>query len=303
MAIHSHGQVVRSIPLHYIASFESQLSEDLNTYVKGIQEIVIGSIAATSSSEKSNEGNLLVASSIRTACGNSVHRVISTAGSGASNYVELKADIYPGQRNDLVIFIYVRDTESEVIFSKMYSLRGKHQDKPLPTVLLSSSASLHPSLNYKGISNQGLDTISTTFSGTSVSFVLSGFQYANGRRDMQFGYILEALFIVPYIGSNSEAIPTTLQLNTGVSSQLLINEFRLFNSRAKFSWTTSVSTDLTKLNFGRYNFGSGFALYLTKNFSLSTGIQLCNRRILPLGEMPLGVSGFDRLNIGLGLGF
>ena len=97
--------------------------------------------------------------------------------------------------------------------------------------------------------------------------------------------------------------PFILQLNTGITSQMLLKEFRIFGSQGNLSWNSALTTDLTQLNFGRYNFSSGLSLFVTKNFSLTSGLQLCNRRILPFNEEPLGISNFDRLYLGLGLGF
>jgi hypothetical protein len=301
--LNANAQVGRPVAVHYLTTFERLLTSDLNGEIGGSRYIVIESISATSAQRQANDGAVLLANSIRVACGKSVHKIITPEIRSNSDYLALKAEILPSRGNDLIVFVYVRDEDGSVVFSKMYSLKGKQHERLMPALLFTSTGSIHPSLRLKSLSNQGLDTNIYTFSGSSVGFTVSGFQKVLGKEDIQFGYALETLFIVPIYETGMIQAPFILQLNTGITSQMLLKEFRIFGSQGNLSWNSALTTDLTQLNFGRYNFSSGLSLFMTKNFSLTSGLQLCNRRILPFNEEPLGISNFDRLYLGLGLGF
>lgn len=299
----SFGQSLRPVSLNLISRFEQSLIRDLNTRISGIQTIQIESITATPGTNSRGENFILVANAIKASCSKSVHSFSQGPSEGVnSNWLYLTAEILPSKGNDLVTFITIKNTAGLVLFSELYSLKGKDQERTLPILLLSSTGSIQPLLEYTSLTNQGLDTLKQSFSGTILGFSLNGSQYALGRRDLTFGYTIGLMYTVPTSGNISVPMPDLFNLMTGVSTELLLKEFRMFNVNANLSWNSSILTDLTQLNLGRYNLSSGIGLYLSRNFSIRSGVELCHRSLLPWTPNPLGLSNFDRFYIGIGLG-
>ena len=299
----SFGQSPRPISLGLVNRFEQSLIQDLNSRIHGIQTIQIEAITASPGTNSKGENFILVANAIKASCSKSVHTYSLGQADGLNHKsLLLRAEILPSKGNDIVTFVLVKDRDGLVVFSEMYSLKAKNQERPLPILALSATASIQPNLEYSGLINQGLDTIRQNFSGTVFGFSLTGSQYALGRRDLTFGYQVGLMYTVPMTLNATIPSSTLLSLMTGVSSELLLKEFRLFNVNSNLSWNSSVLTDLTQLNLGRFNLSSGLNLYVSRNFSLRSGIQLCNRSLIPWAESPLGLSNFDRFYIGIGLG-
>ncbi|MDA8788175.1 hypothetical protein N9N00_04865 [Schleiferiaceae bacterium] len=300
----SFGQSPRPISLGLLNRFEQSLTQDLNSRIHGVQTIQIEAITASSGTNSKEENFVLVANAIKASCSKSVHTYSLAQSDGLNQKtLLLRAEILPSKGNDIVTFVLVKNRAGLVLFSEMYSLKGKNEERPLPILTLSSTASIHPNLEYTGLINQGLDTIRQNFSGTVFGFSLTGSQYARGRRDLTFGYQVGLMYTVPMNLNSNTPASILLSLMTGVSSELLLKEFRLFNVKSNLSWNSSILTDLTQLNLGRYNLSSGLNLYVSRNFSLRSGIELCNRSLIPWAESPLGLSNFDRFYIGIGLGF
>jgi hypothetical protein len=182
-------------------------------------------------------------------------------------------------------------------------LKGKNTPKPLPNLLLTLNSSIQPNLQLSYLTNQGLDTNNVNFYGTVVGVNLTGSQYVTGRQDLTFGYAVGLMMTIPTFGDSQDPLPIIVSLSAGVSSELLIKEFQLFNLDSKLAWKSAILTDLSQHNFGRYNVSSDLGLYITKNFSVRSGIELCHRSLIPWAPSSIGLSNFDRLYIGLGLGF
>lgn len=300
----SYGQSPRPIALSLVSQYEKSLIEDLNSRIPGVQTIQIEAITANPGLNSRGENFVLVANAIKAACSKSVHTYSIGQTEGASpNSLLLKAEILPSKGNDIVTFIIIRDKTGLVLFSEIYSLKGKNEEKPLPTLFFATNVSIQPSLENITLANQGFDTLRQNFSATLLAFSLTGSQYALGRRDLTFGYTIGLMYTVPTPSTSSTTPTFLMNLLTGVSTELLLKEFNLFNVNSYVSWNASVLTDLSQLNLGRYNISSGMGLYVSRNFSLRSGLDLCNRSVIPWQTTPLGLSNFDRLYIGIGLGF
>lgn len=298
----SFGQNSKPVPLNLVADFERELIEDLNYHIKGIKNIIIQDISGPVKNDAYDPNYIHIVNAIKSACFKSDHSlIISSQGLSTEPDIFLRAEILPSKGSDFVIFINTIDKNSHVIFTDTYSLKKRNQPEPLPHLLLSLSVSYQPKLQYLQLINQGADTLSQNFSGITYGFVLCGSQYARGRRDLTFGYSIGAYYIVPSNLSTITIDPIFAAM-TGVTSELIIKEFNLFKTKSNLSWQSALLTDFTQLNMGRYNYSSGFGLYVSKSFSLRAGIELCNRTVLMQGKTPLGLSKFDRLFIGVGLG-
>lgn len=287
-----------------VSKFEQLLIQDLNTKISGIHVIQIEAITANTVSVVNSDNFFLVANAIKSSCSKSAHNYVQGVTNGApKSDLLLKAEILVSKGNDLIAFIIIKDTDGLVRFSELYSIKGKNKSSPLPNLLLTSTGSIQPNLEYSSLTNQGMDTVQTNFNGTVLCYQITGSQYALGRRDLTFGYSIALMNTIPInVNVNTQA-PTIYNLMTGINSELLIKEFRLFKINSNLSWHTSIMTDMTQLNFGRYNFSSGLGLYISRNFSLRTGIELCNRSLVPWADKPLGLNAFDRFYFGIGLGF
>ncbi len=298
------AQASRLIPLSFINKFEQELLIDLNTKIFGIQTINIEAITVPAGMDSKSENLILVANAIKTACSKSVHFYSLNSNRMAnSKELTMRAEILASKGNDIVVFILVSDHESIVIFSEIYSIKDKMASKPLPNLLFTANASVQPKLEFTSLTNQGLDTITENFSGTCFGFSIIGSQYALSRRDLTFGFTLGILYTQPINTNFSPERSGLMNLYTGFSTELLIHEFRIFNTISNISWNSTLNTDLSQLNSGRYNLQSGIAFYISKNFSFRTGLDLCNRNLTPWGSNLLGFSEFDRVYFGLGLGF
>jgi hypothetical protein len=298
-----YGQSQRPLALGMISQFEQSLTKDLNSRINGTQTIQIEAITANPGTSSNSANFLLIANAIKSSCSKSVH-TYSQIQMDRNNAVDLilKADILPSRGNDFVAFVLIKNKEGLVVFSELYSIKDKIQTKPLPNLVLTSNLSIQPNLEFTYLTNQGTDTIRQKFSGSIYGFAFTGSQYARSRRDLTFGYFVALLYTLP-ANSNTNTLAPIINLLTGINSELLIKEFRLFNLNSNISWNSSISTDLTQLNYGRYNLSSGLGIYVTRNFSLRPGVELCNRSLLPWAPKALGLSTFDRFYIGFGLGF
>ena len=304
LSLYGFGQSPRPVSLSLVSRFEQSLVKDLNSRIQGVQTIQIESITANPGVNSRSEDFLMVANAIKAACSKSVHTYVLGQSEGlTSKTLLLKAEILASKGNDIVAFILVKDKTGLVLYSEIYSLKGKNEEKTLPTLFFATNASIQPKLENTTLTNQGLDTLRQNFSATVIGFSLTGSQYGLGRRDLTFGYTIGLMYTVPTILNSTLDPPFLLNIMTGVSTELLLKEFALFNVNSNLSWNASALTDLTQLNLGRYNLSSGLGLYISRNFSLRTGIELCNRSAIPWQATTLGLSNFDRLYIGIGLGF
>ena len=298
-----YGQSQRPIALGMISQFEQSLTEDLNSQISGTQTIHIEAITANPGTTSNSANFVLIANAIKSSCSKSVHTYsqIKQERDNAMDLI-LKAEILPSRGNDFVAFILIKNKEGLVVFSELYSIKGKIRTKPLPSLVLTSNLSFQPNLELTSLTNQGTDTIRQKFSGNIYGLAITGSQYARSRRDLTFGYFVALRYTLP-ANSNTNSLSPIINLLTGINSELLIKEFRLFNLNSNISWNSSISTDLTQLNYGRYNLSSGLGIYVTRNFSLRPGVELCNRSLTPWAPKALGLSPFDRFYVGLGLGF
>jgi hypothetical protein len=303
LSFHCLGQNPRPVAVSLVSGFERALINDLNMRIAGVQTIQIEAITVASEGSSKSESFILVANSIKSACSKSVHRYLARGQDFGPSQLTMRAEILPSKGNDIVTFVYVRDASGTVLFAETYSLKGKNTPKPLPNLLLTLNSSIQPNLQLSYLTNQGLDTNNVNFYGTVVGVNLTGSQYVTGRQDLTFGYAVGLMMTIPTFGDSQDPLPIIVSLSAGVSSELLIKEFQLFNLDSKLAWKSAILTDLSQHNFGRYNVSSDLGLYITKNFSVRSGIELCHRSLIPWAPSSIGLSNFDRLYIGLGLGF
>lgn len=301
-SIASYGQNSKLVPLDLVVDFERELIEDLNFNIKGIKNIIIQDISGPVTNGTYDPNYIHIVNALKSACFKSDHiSIISSQGLTTQPDIFLRAEILPSKGSDYVIFIIAVDKNSLVVFTNTYSLKKRNLPEPLPNLLLNLNVSYQPKLQYSQLINQGADTLTQNFSGITYGFILCGSQYARGRRDLTFGYTIGAHYIVP-IDLITSSVDPNLKVMTGINSELIIKEFNLFKTKSTLSWQSTLLTDLSQLNVGSYNYSSSFALYVSKNFSLRAGIELCNRHLFMQGKTPLGLSKFDRLFIGVGLG-
>ena len=296
------GQKPKPLNTAYISAFEKALSNDISFNITGERTILLKQITTPeASSIPYNDDLLIVSNAIKNAVSNSSHHLALDGNKREKelqSLLSLVAEVFRTKNNDIITFIYIIDSEQNVLFSSTYSLKGKFRPSFIPSIRLNLNTSIQPELNVIELVNQGQDTVILNFPCIIYGLKVQGMQKAFLRDDLKFGYFGELLIFQPINGF--ERSPFN-QLNLGVATEGLISKFQLFGAENILTMSNYVSSNFSSLDLGQINLGSEFQLYVSKNLGLQIGAQLANRTLsLPRVTLP-GIAKFDRFYFGLSL--